>query len=104
MNKNKSLLVSFLSISSLIIQQPVSAFSMFDAISNSVQSTIGSSLTSNPEPADQQNKTYQKQVTKSELTGVAKKNANVRSIPNQSGKKVGRLSKGSDVNIIKTQG
>jgi uncharacterized protein len=88
----------------LLIQHHAWSFSMFDAISNTVQSTIGSTTTSNTEPADKQNNSYQKQTRSSELTGVASKNANVRSAPSSSGKKVGKLIKGNEVNILKTQG
>ncbi|MFK5984950.1 MAG: SH3 domain-containing protein [Pseudomonadota bacterium] len=103
MLNNKPLVVSIILICSLLIHNSVAAFSLFDSISTGLQSTVGS-IGGDTEPADKPKTTYQKTASQPELTGFAKKNANVRSAPNKTGKKVGRLTKGTAVNIIKTQG
>lgn len=106
--KKNNVFISFVSaVSFLLLTHNAWSFSLFDAISNSVQSTVGGSLTDNTAPADQENQRQKqefKSANTSELSGVAKKNANVRAAPNTSGKKVGKLLKGNDVRIFETRG
>jgi len=108
MKVNKVISIAVLPLMLFFVHSSAWSFSLFDAISNSVQSTVGESLTDTKQPADQQSnqqvKQQQYKASSSKRSGVAKKNANVRAEPSTSGKKVGRLVKGSELTIIKTQG
>jgi uncharacterized protein len=105
MKINKIIPAFLLSISLFLSQTNAWSFSLFDTISNSLQSTVGESLSNNKQPADQKNqKQYTRKTTGSKKSGVAKKNANVRSAPSTSGKKVGKLLQGNELIIIKKQG
>jgi len=108
MKVNKVISIAVLPLMLFFVHSSAWSFSLFDAISNSVQSTVGESLTDTKQPADQQSnqqvKQQQYKASSSKRSGVAKKNANVRAAPSTSGKKVGRLVKGSELTIIKTQG
>jgi len=101
-DKNKIIQAAVTS-SLLFVAGHVWSFGLFDTLSSGLSDAVTGVNSDDTEKADQTPPVQQTRVS-TQLNGVARKNANIRSAPNKTGKKIGRIKQGSDVIITKTQG